>query len=201
MDEADRQAIAEAVRRAESGTAGEIVVVVEERASHYRSVPIVLALSLALLVPWPLMWLTMVSAPRIFLIQLIAAVLLLAGLGWRGRGGRFVPSFVKRKRAHQAALREFTMRGLARTRNRTGVLLYVARQERFAEVLADSGIEAKIDAERWRMIIEPLVKEAAAGRLTEGVIAAVGAIGAVLAEHVPAGSDDVDELPNKVIVL
>ena len=80
MDAADRDAIAEAVRRAEMQTAGEIVVVVDRAASSYRNVPAMMALTLALFVPWPLLWLTVMSAPRIFLIQLICAAGLLAAL-------------------------------------------------------------------------------------------------------------------------
>ncbi|TAJ28189.1 TPM domain-containing protein [Bosea sp. (in: a-proteobacteria)] len=201
MDAVDRDAIAEAIRRAESRTAGEIVVVVEGAASSYRTVPVVLALTLALLVPWPLIALTMASAQRIFLIQLICAAALLAGLLWYGRGGRFVPGFVKRRRAHDAALREFVARGLTRTSGRTGVLLYVALQERYAEVVADSGIDGLVDAGRWEAIIEPLITAAREERLTEGLIAAVDAAGALLAEHVPPRPSDVDELPNKVILL
>ena len=110
MDAADRDAIAEAVRRAELQTAGEIVVVIDQAASSYRNVPVVMALALALFVPWPLLSLTAMSAQRIFMIQLFCAALLLGTLLWYGRGGRFVPGFVKRRRAHEAALREFTAR-------------------------------------------------------------------------------------------
>ena len=201
MDEADREAIAEAVRRAEARTAGEIVVVIERAASSYRNVPVVMALTLALFVPWPLLSLTAFSAQRIFMIQLFCAVAALAALLWYGRGGRFVPGFVKRPRAHEAALREFTARGLARTKGRTGVLLYVALQERYAEIIADTGIDGLVDQETWRGIIEPLLLAAREERLTEGLIAAVDAVGAVLAQHVPPVPGDVDELPNKVILL
>lgn len=201
MDDEDRDAIAEAVRQAESQTAGEIVVVIDRAASSYRTVPVVIALALALFVPWPLLWLTVTSAPRIFLIQLICAAVLLAALLWYGRGGRFVPGFVKRRRAHDVALREFTARGLTRTRGRTGVLLYVALQERYAEVVADLAIEDKIDPAVWRGIIEPLLEAAREDRLRAGLVDAVEAIGVVLARHVPPAADDVDELPNKVVLL
>lgn len=201
MDEADRDAIAEAVRRAELRTAGEIVVVIDRAASSYRNVAVVLALALALFVPWPLLSLTAISAQRIFTIQLFSAALLLGALLWYGRGGRFVPGFVKRRRAHEAALREFTARGLTRTKERTGVLLYVALQERYAEIIADTGIDGLVDQETWRGIIEPLIAAAREDRLTEGLIAAVDGVGAVLAQHVPPVPGDVDELQNKVILL
>lgn len=178
MDEADRDAIAEAVRRAELRTAGEIVVVIDRAASSYRNVAVVLALALALFVPWPLLSLTAISAQRIFMTQLFSAALLLGALLWYGRGGRFVPGFVKRRRAHEAALREFTARGLTRTKGRTGVLLYVALQERYAEIIADTGIDGLVNQETWRAIIEPLIAAAREDRLTEGLIAAVDGVGA-----------------------
>lgn len=201
MDTQDQEAIAEAVRQAESLTSGEIVVVIDRAASSYRTVPLVMALVLALFVPWPLLMLTATSAPRIFLIQLVCAAVLMATLLWYGRGGRFVPGFIKRRRAHDVALREFTARGLTRTRKRTGVLLYIALQERYAEIVADFGIDETIDQAVWRGIIEPLLAAAKEDRLREGLIDAVGAVGSVLARHAPPAADDVDELPNKVVLL
>lgn len=201
MDEQDRDAIAEAVRQAEGVTAGEIVVVIDHAAASYRSVPVVMALTLALFVPWPLLAMTATSAPRIFLIQLICAVLLLGALLWYGRGGRFVPGFIKRRRAHDGALREFTARGLTRTRQRTGVLLYVALQERYAEILVDTGLDGKVDQAVWDGIVEATLTAARQDRLREGLIDAVRSVGAVLANHAPPSDDDVDELPNTVVIL
>ena len=201
MDEQDRDAIAEAVRQAEGVTVGEIVVVIDHAAASYRSVPVVMALTLALFVPWPLLAMTATSAPRIFLIQLICAVLLLGALLWYGRGGRFVPGFIKRRRAHDVALREFTARGLTRTRQRTGVLLYVALQERYAEILVDTGLDGKVDQAVWDGIVEATLTSAREDRLREGLINAVRSVGAVLANHAPPSDDDVDELPNTVVIL
>ncbi len=201
MDERDREAIAEAVREAEGQTAGEIVVMIDRAAASYRMVPVAMALTLSLLVPWPLLAMTETSAPRIFLIQLVCAVLLLASLLWYGRGGRFVPGFIKRRRAHDVALREFTARGLSRTRQRTGVLLYVAIQERYAEIIADSGIDGRVEQAVWDGIVEAVVLAGREDRLREGIVTAVRAIGAVLANHAPRSPDDVDELPNHVVIL
>jgi len=197
----DRDAIAEAVRQAEKQSAGEIVVVVDRAAGSYVAVPLVLALALALFVPWPFLLLTTLSAASLFLTQLIAAALLLATLLWYGRGGRFVPGFVKRRQAHETALREFTARGLTMTRGRTGVLLYIALQERYAEVVADAGIATKVDGSVWERIVDALLAAAARDALREGLIVAVRDVGNVLALHAPAVADDVDELPNKVVIL
>lgn len=201
MDETDRDAVAEAVRQAESRTSGEIVVVIDRAAASYRWLPVLIAWGIGLLLPWPLLWLTMTSAPRIFMIQLVTAAILTLVLLWYGRGGRFVPGFVGRRRAHEVALREFTARGMTRTAGRTGVLLYVALQERYAEILADSAVDGKVAQERWDAIISLLLDAAKDDRLREGLIAAVGNIGDELATHAPALPGDVDELPNRVVLL
>lgn len=201
MDETDRAAIAEAVRQAEAKSSGEIVVVIDRAAASYRWLPVLIAWGIGLLLPWPLLALTMTSAPRIFMVQLVVAAVLTLALLWFGRGARFVPGFFKRRRAHETALREFTARGLTRTAGRTGVLLYVALQERFAEIIPDSAIDGKVAPERWDAIIALLLDAAKDGRLRDGLIAAVAQIGDELAIHAPARPGDVDELPNHVILL
>jgi putative membrane protein len=110
ISSAERDRLAHAIRDAEARTAGEIVVVVAERASAYRSVPLLLALLAALLVPWPLIWITVLSASRIFMVQLAVALVLSVVLSWPSRRYNLVPGFIKRARAHEAAAREFVAR-------------------------------------------------------------------------------------------
>jgi putative membrane protein len=112
-----------------------------------------------------------------------------------------VPGFMKRARAHEAAAREFVGRGLTRTRERTGVLIYVAAAEHYAEILADTGISERVDERVWRETIADLIESIKAGRAADGLIAAVQRVGAILAEHAPPRSDDLDELSNKVILI
>jgi putative membrane protein len=201
ISEHDNRRIAEAVRQAEMHTSGEIVVVVTEQASAYRSLPIVLGLLIALAVPWPLIWITRLSAEWVFLTQLIAAPLAVLALSWPGRRHRLVPGFVKRRRAEDAALREFASRGLTHTRERTGVLIYVAAAEHHAHVIADIGIAARVDEGVWRETVEALVEDIRAGRAGDGLVAAVERVGAILAREAPIGTGDRDELPNRVFVV
>ncbi len=197
----DRERLVEAIREAEARTAGEIVVVVARQASGYRSVPILWAMLAALAVPWPLIAITTLGAPRIALAQLLVALTLSMVLSLPKRRYRLVPGFIKRGRAHEAALREFVARGLTRTRERTGVLIYVAAAEHYAEILADTGISDHVDERVWRDAIDDLIEAIKAGRPADGLIAAVRRVGAVLAEHAPPRLDDADELPNRVILV
>lgn len=197
----DREHLAEAIRAAEARTAGEIVVVLAQAASGYRSVPLIYALLAALATPWPLIWITTLGPTRIFLVQLAVALTSSVLLSLPGRRYRLVPGFIKRARAHEAAAREFVARGLTRTRERTGVLIYVAAAEHYAEIIPDTGIADRVDARIWREAIEDLIEAIKAGRAAEGLVRTVERVGAVLAEHAPPRSDDPDELPNRVILL
>jgi putative membrane protein len=201
LSDEERDRVAAAIREAERRTAGEIVVVVAARASAYRSVPLLYALVGGLAAPWPLIWLTALSAARIFAIQLIVALALVVLFSLRS----YVPGFIRHARcreaaAREAAAREFAARGLSRTRGRTGVLIYVAAAEHYAEVVADAGIAAHVDETVWRDIIADLIAAMRAGSPAEGLIIAVNRVGEILARHAPPRGDDRDELPNKVIL-
>jgi putative membrane protein len=197
----ERERLANAIREAEARTAGEIVVVVAGQASGYRSVPILWALLVALVTPWPLIRITTFGPSRIFMAQLATALVLSFLFSLPKRRYALVPNFIKRARAHEAATREFVARGLARTQDRTGVMIYVALAEHYAEVLADSGIADRVDDRVWRETIESLIMSIKAGRLSEGLIHAVEKVGAILAAQAPPRSDDSDELANKVILI
>jgi putative membrane protein len=201
LSTADRERVAAAIRAAEANTAGEIVVVVARQASGYRSVALLYALIGALAAPWPLISLSELPASRIFIVQLAVALVLTAAFSWAGRRLALVPRWIKRARAREAAAREFLARGLTRTRGRTGVLIFVALGERYAEVIADAGIADRVDPSVWRDTIAELIEALRESRTADGLIAAVARVGAILAEHAPSAGDDADELPNKVILI
>ncbi|WP_245410864.1 TPM domain-containing protein [Microvirga flavescens] len=193
--------LAQLVHDLEAHTAGEIVIVITDRAAGYRAIPLIWALLLALVTPWPLIWLTGLSASRIFLIQLGVAILTSAVLSLAGLRLALVPRAVKHARAHEAAHREFKSRGLMHTRERTGVLIYVSAAEHFAEIIADIGIAARIDQNVWNDIVHDLVTAIGAGHVAEGLARAARRVGAILAEHAPPRIDETNELPNRVIVI
>lgn len=201
LSETERSRIAAAITAAERGTAGEIVVMVAARSGAYRSLPPALALAGALLAPWPLILLTGFSATRIFLLQLVVALALLLGLSAApclARLPRTLPRFVRRARARAAAQHAFQSRGLSRTRGRTGVLIYVALTERYADVVTDTGIGPTPEA--WQAVLADLVTALQRDALADGLVRAVEAAGTILAETAPPQPGDTDELPNRVIV-
>jgi putative membrane protein len=111
------------------------------------------------------------------------------------------PRWLKRERVHRAALDQFRARGLHLTRDRTGVLIFLSEAERQAEIVADEGIQSKVAADAWATPVAELAAAARAGRVADGIAAAVNQCGALLATHFPPRTDDVDELPNRVVEI
>jgi putative membrane protein len=197
----ERARVEEAIREAERDTAGEIAVVLAGQAAGYHSVPLIWGLVLALLVPWPLVAFTTFRPGTIYILQLLVALVAIPLLAWPGRRHALVPGAVSRGRAREAAMREFVGRGLTRTRERLGVLIYVAEAERHVEIVTDTGLTDRVEAGAFDAIRRRLSQAVAGGRAAEGLVTAVGEVGRVLAAHAPPQPDDWDELPNKVVVI
>jgi putative membrane protein len=98
-------------------------------------------------------------------------------------------------------MRQFLAQGLHLTEQRTGVLIFASVAERYAEIIADRGISAKVGNEVWQQAVAALVDAIKAGRPGDGFVAAVERCGAVLAQHFPPGAIRRDELPNKLVVM
>ena len=198
-EEQDR--VSAAIAAAERQTSGEIVAVVALESNTYAYVPLLWAGVIAMVVPWPLIFLTWLPVQIIYLAQL--AVFLAVVLATRTRPLRyaFVPKAVKQAQAHRRAVEQFLAQNLHTTKGRTGVLIFVSAAERYAEVIADLEIYDKVAKERWQRIVDELIEAMRQSRPADGFVQAIESAGRLLAEHFPPGSADPNELPNHLIVL
>lgn len=199
--ETDKTRITDAIRDAESRTAGEIFCVIARHSSNYCLVPVVWAAAVALFAPLPLIHLTGWSAAVIYVLQLIAFLVAALALSYPTLRFRIVPHRAKHGCAHAEAMRQFFAQGLDKTQHRTGVLIFASTAERYAEIVADAGINEKVTADVWDDAVNALVVEIKAGRPAEGFLAAIEQCGAVLAAHFPPGTLKRDELPNKLLEI
>jgi uncharacterized membrane protein len=81
------------------------------------------------------------------------------------------------------------------------VLIYVLLADRHVEIVADRGINAKVDAAAWQGIITRMQNEFAAGNFEAGAVAGVQAISDLLALHFPPGTSNPNELPDEPVML
>lgn len=221
LSEADHLRVSEAVRAAEQGTAGEIVTIVTERSDRYQDVALwwsalFALLALAALAAFPEFyllyfgwvsggWISDLTLAEGFELALAVAGLKFVGsrliLQWMPLRLWMTPRFIKAQRVQGRAIRYFKVGAERRTVGRTGILLYLSTDEHLAEIVADEAIHKLVPQERWGEAMAALVASAKDGRLADGMVAAIGAVGVILAEHFPRAADDVNELPDRLIEL
>lgn len=221
LDDTAHDRVTAAVAAAERGTDGEIVTVVARRSDDYHDVAahwaIVAALAaLAKLAIWPGLALCLyhvfagswaaAPTPRVlFSIALLAATVafLIAyfALKWRPLRLFLTPPPTKTRRVRRRAFQLFRTSAEARTRGRTGVLIYLSLDEHRAELIADAAIHARVAPEVWGEAMAALLAGVKDGRIGDGMADCVTLVGQVLAEHFPVSVGDTNELPDRLIEL
>ncbi len=101
----------------------------------------------------------------------------------------------------QRAAELFVRLGVHSTEEHSGILIYVQLLDRRVEILADTGIAAKVPQAEWDAICRAMEAAFAAGRWREGAVAAVARAGELLATHFPARAENPNELPDEPAVL
>ncbi|MBN1533849.1 MAG: hypothetical protein JXA20_14355 [Spirochaetes bacterium] len=113
-------------------------------------------------------------------------------------------AFISRRRMEEAVqertLRAFYEKGLYRTRDETGILLFISLLERRVWILGDRGINEKIPAGFWDERAGELTAGIRAGRRGKAVCDVIGRCAGELARHFPRKPDDTNELPDEVMV-
>jgi putative membrane protein len=196
----DHAAVSAAIHDAEQRTCGQIVCVLAHSSSNYSYIPILWASVLALFMPWPLIYFTQWSVQRIFLLQLVAYIVAGLIISYMPLRLALVPRAARRARAHRAALEQFVVRGISRTRNRCGILIFVSLAEHYARIIADEGVSAKVQSTEWQDAIDVLTAHMHDGEIASGFTAAIERCGAVLAAHAPPDGS-ANELPDRLYVI
>jgi hypothetical protein len=101
----------------------------------------------------------------------------------------------------QRALEIFSLLRVWDTEENSGVLIYVQAVDRDIEIVADRGIAARIPQAEWDAICHRMEDAFRVKRYEEGVLAGIADVSALLERHFPAGGANVDELPDKPVVL
>jgi putative membrane protein len=98
-------------------------------------------------------------------------------------------------------MEQFVLRGVGRTKDRTGVLIFVSLAERYARIIADDGIAQRVAQPAWQGAVDALIGHMREGRIADGFVEAVGRCSDVLANHFPRADADRDELPDRIYLI
>ncbi|MGX7743536.1 TPM domain-containing protein [Rhodopseudomonas parapalustris] len=103
--------------------------------------------------------------------------------------------------ARERALDIFSQLRIWDTEHNNGVLIYLLLADRDVEIIADRGIDGRVDAAAWEAICREMEAEFRGGRFEQGVLRGIDRITAHLAEHFPRSGPGPNELSDAPVVV
>ncbi len=217
LNKENLEKISKAVKEAESKTAGEIATTFARESDNYASYELTFAVICGFIYFTIMMFFTKPVEKIIhdmfwdystdyllifygfstFLV--IALFYLLANFSIIDR--LIVPRRAMRRKVTERAVRCFMESGVYNTRDRTGILIYISALERRVELLADSGISAKIPQEKWDDIVHHIIIGIKKNKCVEHLSQSIRECGKLLTEHFPIQAGDVNELKDDISIL
>jgi putative membrane protein len=204
FSEADLEAIRTATAVGESRTAGEIVPYIVERvvdgdAARWRGATLG-ALGVALAAGFAntfgdfwggfgVWWITLPTVVGAGVGYLVA--------GFDVVGRRLIPEDHIDRSVHLRAEAAFLEEEVFATRDRTGILVFLALFEHRAVILADEGIHRAVPKGEWQHVVDDLIVGIKAKRAATALVEAISRCGGLLEQYeVERRPDDEDELPD-----
>lgn len=210
LSDKQRESIVDTVKKAETVTSGEIVPMVVSSSYHYPTSnmigalagSLVLALAATILVSYRRSW----GGPELFDLWIFPAVftvsfalLFLLVKNAPALKRLFITRSEMAEEVEEAALTSFYRQGLNKTRDKTGILIFISVFEHQVRVLADQGINDRVDSSVWQELVDTIIAGIKTRRQAEAICVAVVRCGELLTEHFPIKHDDTDELSNLIV--
>jgi putative membrane protein len=202
FSESEKEKIYTLVKNAERETSGEIAVMVVDASDSYLEAEFLGALLLSAFIALILA----IALQLVTIWSYIPAVIIFwfPALYFIRRFPRFKLALVGKKRQEEAlrerAIRAFFEKNLHRTREETGVLIFISTLERTVWILGDRRINERIGPQVWQELSGELAGRIRENQAFEGVCAVIVKLSMILKLHFPPAVDDINELPDEVIV-
>ena len=103
--------------------------------------------------------------------------------------------------ARERAIDLFSQLRVWDTQDNAGVLIYLLLADRAVEIVADRGINEKVDSQEWRKICQQMETAFRQSNYVSGVVSGVQAVTQHLVQHFPSVGGRGNELPDKPVVL
>lgn len=96
------------------------------------------------------------------------------------------------------AIEVFYQLGMNETRDKNGVLIYLASSDHKLAIIGDEGINQVVPEGFWSETLELMRVHFSVGQFAEGLVRAVEQAGEKLRQYFPYQHDDKDELSNEI---
>ena len=101
----------------------------------------------------------------------------------------------------QRALALFADYGVWDTEDNCGVLIYINLAEHKVDIVADRGIDRRIDGATWQAVCRTMTEGFSKGQFHDATLTAIEQVNALLREHFPANGARPNELPDRPLML
>lgn len=197
----EQERIRQAVIRAETDTSGEIATMVVSRSDSYREAEtlasVLGAALLAFLVAIATQHVTIWTYLPMTLLLYVPARRFVAVVPALKRP--FISTLRLREAVKERAVRAFYEKGLYRTKDETGILIFISLFERKVWILGDRGINERIPVDTWQNLVAILTKGIREGHSCDSLCLVIELCGNELSRHFPASCLNLNELPDELI--
>ncbi len=112
-----------------------------------------------------------------------------------------LPALIHGITPRDRAIKAFSDLGIWDTAANNGVLIYILLSERDIEIVADRGFEGIVAASEWESICQHIRQAFRQKQFEKGSLQAIEEVTQIIASHFPHTPRDVNELPNRPVVL
>jgi putative membrane protein len=112
-----------------------------------------------------------------------------------------IPHPVRKAKVYNRALKSFVESGTYATKDRTGILIFISYMEREVRIIADSGINAKIEQKEWDELAQNLAKGIREKKTAAALVEVISKCGDLLEKYFPAKKENPNELPDGLVIL
>ena len=200
LSEEDGRRVEEAVRALEKNSATELVVAVVPKSADYWQVRLFVAViwSIAAALATILFFPNVSPVVAIWLeVPVGVLTFMLFGRGVLAR--LVIPKGAAAEAVERRAFELFAAHGLARTRDRTGMLILLSELEHRVVILGDRGIHERVGDAGWKDHVDHVIAAIQRGEPARGLLEVIERLGAAHAERNPASKDDTNELPDELV--
>lgn len=89
---------------------------------------------------------------------------------------------------------------MQKTDERNGVLIYLSFKPHYVAVIGDEGIHQKVGDDFWNNVYDAMKQDCKNEKFTQAICKGIQQVEVPLAKHFPIQPDDVNELPNEVVI-
>jgi uncharacterized membrane protein len=112
----------------------------------------------------------------------------------------YKPFLERRTTLRKLAEKEFLRLEINKTREGTGVLIFLLLSERQFYILADENINKLTGEKVWAEIKDIMQEKFVRGEFCKGILFGIDEIGKILSQHFPIRPDDRNEISNRVVI-